>query len=102
MKRVYLAGNLLEAQLIADTLAGLSIANHIFNANAVGATGELPFSQTWPEVWVVDDTLETRARDVIATLDTPASSPDKVCPHCGEHNPGNFLSCWQCGSALAA
>jgi hypothetical protein len=63
--------------------------------------GELPFSQAWPEVWVVDETLETRARDAIATLNTATSSPDKICPHCGEPNPGNFLSRWQCGSALA-
>jgi uncharacterized membrane protein YvbJ len=25
---------------------------------------------------------------------------EKTCPHCGETNPGNFMSCWQCGSAL--
>ena len=100
MKRVYLAGNLLEAQLVADMLTSLGIVNHIFNANAVGATGELPFSQAWPEVWVEDDALVTRARDAIAALDTPASALDKICPHCGEHNPGNFLSCWQCNSAL--
>lgn len=100
MKRVYCAGSLLEAQLVADTLASLGIPNHILNAYAGGAMGDLPYSQTSPEVWVDDPAQETRAAEAIATLDAPALD-DKLCPHCGETNPGNFLSCWQCHSALA-
>ena len=34
-----------------------------------------------------------------ALRDAPAGA-DKACPRCGETNPGNFLSCWQCGGAL--
>lgn len=100
MKRVFRAGSLLEAQLVADTLTSLGIANHILNAYAVGAMGDLPYSQTSPEVWVDDAAQAARAAEAIATLDAPLSA-DKLCPHCGEINPGNFLSCWQCHSALA-
>jgi hypothetical protein len=102
MKRVYRAGNLLEAQLIADTLASLGIDTHILNAHAAGAMGELPYSQTCPEIWIDDSNLEARAREVIAGLNAPINAHDKFCPHCGERNPANFLSCWQCASALAA
>ncbi len=102
MKRVYLADNLIDAQLIADTLASLGIINHIFNANAAGAMGELPYSQTSPEVWVENYSLISRAMEVITALSAPIPGPDKLCPNCGEHNPANFLSCWQCASALAA
>ena len=101
MKRVFRAGSLLEAQLVADTLTSLGIANHILNAYAVGAMGDLPYSQTSPEVWVDDATQEAQAIEAIASLDAPLQA-DKLCPHCGETNPGNFLSCWQCQSALAA
>ena len=101
MKRVYQAGTLLEAQLVADTLASLGITNHILNAYAVGAMGELPYSQTSPEVWIEEPAQESRACEVVATLGAPLQA-DKVCPHCNELNPGNFLSCWQCRSALAA
>lgn len=101
MKRVFRAGSLLEAQLVADTLTSLCIANHILNAYAVGAMGDLPYSQASPEVWVEDAAQEAQAVEAIASLDAPLLA-DKLCPHCGETNPGNFLSCWQCHSALAA
>lgn len=101
MKRVFRADSLLEAQLVADTLTSMGIHNHILNAYAVGAMGDLPYSQTNPEVWVDDAAQLTRAAEAIATLNAPVQ-PDKRCPHCGETNPGNFLSCWQCQSALAA
>ena len=101
MKRVYRASTLLEAQLVADTLTSMGINNHILNAYAVGAMGELPYSQTSPEVWITDPAHEARACEAVAALGTPLL-PDKICSQCHEINPGNFLSCWQCGSALAA
>lgn len=101
MMRVFRAGSLLEAQLVADMLTSLGIANHILNAYAVGAMGDLPYSQTNPEVWIDDVAQEARAVEAITTLNAPLQA-DKLCPHCGETNPGNFLSCWQCRSALTA
>lgn len=100
MKRVYSANTLLEAQLAADTLRQLGIPNHIFNANAAGAVGELPFTQILPEVWVDDEKQEVAARTVLAELRQGPSTAEKTCPACGELNPGNFLSCWKCGQAL--
>lgn len=100
MKRVHIAPTLLDAQLAADALSSLGIVTHIFNANAVGALGEVPFMQAQPEVWIEDDALELRAREALAGLHDAPPSRDKTCVRCGEVNPGNFLSCWQCGSAL--
>lgn len=100
MKRVHIAPTLLDAQLAADALASLGIATHIFNANAAGALGEVPFMQAQPEVWVDDDAQAARAREALAGLHAAPAQGDKTCPRCGEVNPGNFLSCWQCGGAL--
>jgi len=100
MKRVYVAPTLLDAQLAVDTLSSLGIVSHIFNANAAGAMGEVPFMQAQPEVWVDDDAQEARAREVLAGLRNAPLRDEKACPHCGETNPGNFMSCWQCGHAL--
>lgn len=101
MKRVHIAPTLLDAQLAADALASLGISSHIFNANAAGALGEVPFMQAQPEVWIDDDAQEARARDALACLSQVPTHGEKPCPHCGEMNPANFLSCWQCGGALA-
>ncbi|MFO7542621.1 MAG: DUF2007 domain-containing protein [Thiobacillus sp.] len=100
MKRVHIAPTLLDAQLAVDALSSLGIVTHIFNAHAAGVMGEVPFMQAQPEVWVDDDMQATRAREILAGLHNAQPRTDKCCSHCGEHNPGNFLSCWQCGAAL--
>lgn len=100
MKRVLVAPTLLDAQLAVDALSSLGITTHIFNANAAGALGEVPFMQAQPEVWIDDDAQEARARGALAGLRDAPPRVEKRCAHCGELNPGNFLSCWQCGGAL--
>ena len=100
MKRVHIAPTLLDAQLAADALSSLGIVNRILNANAAGALGEVPFMQAQPEVWIDDDAQELRAREALAGLRDAPLRDEKACRHCGELNPGNFLSCWQCGHAL--
>ncbi len=100
MKRVHIAPTLLDAQLAADALSSLGIVTHILNANAAGALGEVPFMQAQPEVWVEDDRQAARAREVLAGLRNAPLRDENICPQCGETNPGNFMSCWQCGGAL--
>lgn len=100
MKRVHIAPTLLDAQLAADALSSLGIVTHIFNANVAGALGEVPFMQAQPEIWVDDDAQAPRAREALAGLRDAPLREEKPCPACGETNPGNFMSCWQCGSAL--
>jgi hypothetical protein len=100
MKRVHIAPTLLDAQLVVDALSSLGIVSHIFNANAAGALGEVPFLQAQPEVWVEDDRRERQAREVLTDFLNVKPGAEKICPQCGERNPGNFLSCWQCGNML--
>lgn len=100
MKRVYIAPTLLDAKLAVDALSSLGIVTHVLNAHAVGALGDLPFMPAEPEVWVDDDAQEMSARDALTGLHEALPRAEKKCAHCGEHNPGNFLSCWQCGRAL--
>lgn len=101
MKRVYLAANLPDAQIAVDVLAMRGIRAHIFNANAVGGLGELAATQIWPEVWVEEDADIEAAKQLLDEIHAPASAIGKRCPQCGEENPGNFLSCWNCGQALS-
>lgn len=101
MKRVYLAANLPDAQVAVDVLAGRSIRAHIFNAHAAGGLGELAATQIWPEVWVDDDEDAEQAVQLLKEIHSAADAASKRCPQCGEENPGNFLSCWHCGQALA-
>jgi hypothetical protein len=101
MKRVYLAANLPDAQIAVDTLSTQGIRAHIFNANAIGGMGELAATQIWPEVWVEDDADAGAAKLLLHELHTATIAGSKICPQCGEENPGNFLSCWNCNQALS-
>lgn len=100
MKRVHIAPTLLDAQLVVDALSSVGITCRILNANAAGALGEVPFLQAQPEVWVEDDARENQAREILTDFLNTKPGAEMICPQCGEHNPGNFLSCWQCGNLL--
>lgn len=100
MQRVRTAPTLIDAQLAADLLTSLGIPNRIFNVNAAGALGEVPFVNAQPEIWVEDDTQAARAREILESVDRQPAGTEKICPHCGESNPAHFLSCWRCSRAL--
>ncbi|MFN7752881.1 MAG: putative signal transducing protein [Pseudomonadota bacterium] len=98
MPRVYVASDLVDAQLLADVLHGHGIAARILNAHAAGALGELSFIDVRPEVWVSEPRDVARAELVVAAHDRRGpSAPDRRCASCGEPNPASFASCWQCG-----
>ena len=51
MRRVYSAASLPEAHLLLHQLLDEGIAAAVFNENAHGGVGELPFTHAYPEVW---------------------------------------------------
>ena len=97
MKRVYSAASLIDAAHWANVLASHGIEAQLRNTTLGGATGELPFAETWPQVWVADE-QEQHARRVIQTV---SRGPDRTaaawrCDRCGELIDGQFDDCWQC------
>lgn len=101
MKKLYTANHLLEAQIIKDLLENAYIPAKLFNIYSQGATGEIPFTHTYPEVWVVRDQDFERGRKIVEAYEqTPQVTEALTCPQCGEENPGNFQLCWQCGAGL--
>lgn len=102
MKKIYSAPNLPEAKLVLDFLQEAGIEVRLFNENAQGGLGELPFTHAYPEIWIVDPHDEERALALIKDYESvPLQTGQVPCPHCGEDNPAHFLTCWNCGGALA-
>ena len=93
MRRVFTASGLGEAQLVAQMLEAAGVRAQVFNDHAAGALGELPATETWPEVWVERDHQLMMARSLIADYE---SAPDQtvLCQDCGEWNP---VTCEICG-----
>jgi len=102
MKRVYQANDLPQAYLLKHLLEEAGIPVQIFNENAQGGVGEIPFTHAWPELWVQRDNDEARARKMLLDYEQQQAQPlpEKQCPDCGESNPGNFETCWHCGQLL--
>lgn len=102
MRRIYSAATLPDAHLIVGLLGQAGIPARVFNENAQGGVGEIPFVHAWPEVWVEDERDAGRALEVIRDFDRNKGTDRQVaCPGCGEQNPENFEVCWNCGAALA-
>ncbi len=100
MKRLYTAGNLPEAYLLLHTLKAAGIEARVFNENAQGGVGELPFTHTYPELWV-EDAEYARARTVVEQFEQPGESSAWLrCSRCGEQNPDSFDFCWHCSESL--
>ena len=101
MKKLYRAANLPEAHLLRGLLAQAGIEALVFNENAQGGVGQLPFTEAWPEVWVAQDRDFPRARDIVQSFERRSVTAEDVrCPSCAEDNPGSFQSCWSCGASL--
>ena len=51
-----------------------------------GAAGELPLTETWPELWVVDPSNVEEAKRLVAEALAPAgpAPPGWTCPSCQE------------------
>jgi hypothetical protein len=61
--------------------------------------GEMPFTEVWPELWVLKDIDYDRAKQLIdaAIIEESPGAPWR-CSKCGEENEGQFAACWSCGA----
>ena len=84
--------NLLEAE---------GIPTVIRNEHLGSVLGEIPFPETWPQLWVVNDLDYDRAKQLLHA-DKLGESPTESwrCRRCGEENEGQFAACWNCGSSI--
>ena len=102
MFRIYHASDLPQAYLIKRLLEDAGVPSRILNENAQGGLGEIPFTQTYPEIWLLRETDIPLAKKILQKFESTSSDSDikQSCPACNESNPGNFETCWNCGSGL--
>lgn len=98
MKRVYTAESVVQVTHIKNVLESAGLQAELRNHRLLGGVGEIPFLETWPELWVAALDVD-RARELIEEAvhgDASGHSPWS-CVGCGEHVEGQFAVCWQCG-----
>jgi hypothetical protein len=101
MIRLYTAADLPDAYLMLGLLERHGIDARVFNENAQGGLGEIPFTQAYPEIWLLDERDLNRGRELVAQYQSASAPVAEIrCPACGEKNPENFEICWACGKPL--
>lgn len=99
MKKVYTANSPVELAHAQNILDGFSIASQKRN-ELFAVRGEIPFIECYPELWVVNDLDESRARQIIAEeMNREPSGKTWQCTNCDEVCEDQFSDCWNCGSA---
>lgn len=101
MIKIFSAENLQSAHLLQGLLAESGIKTQILNQYAQGGVGELPFTHTYPEIWLENDADMPRAQSIIVGFEQRAREiSDLICPACQEPCPDTFEVCWRCGTRL--
>ncbi len=96
MKRVFRGPSLLQVAHARNVLLAAGIASELRNQYLVGALGELPMLETWPQLYV-DDVDEHRALKALKLAATPSGGAPWTCENCGEGLEPQFTACWRCG-----
>jgi hypothetical protein len=95
MIKVHTSPNAVEIHNLKNVLEGSGIDCEIRGEYRRGAVGEIPVNECWIELWIVKDSEEAQARQI---LDNPKSESAEAwnCSKCGESNGGQFDQCWKC------
>ncbi len=97
---IHQAHNIQQANLILHHLEQHGLKAIILNQYTQGALGELPFTQSYPEIWV-EEIIKDKAEQLIKAFEQlPINDNTVVCGNCNELNPENFETCWSCGVIL--
>jgi hypothetical protein len=99
MKRIYSAKDPLMIGHLKNVMATFGIKCITRKLDLISAAGQLPPTECWPELWVVDDDKASRARSILKKTMAPLASVKKswTCSGCGEKIEGQFSECWNCG-----
>ncbi len=96
MKMVYTNENLFLVNNVKNLIEAQGIHTFLKNEFAQGAVGEISAFDSWPEVWVFDDSDFARAFEILESSQISNSNVDWICKNCSEKNDPSFEICWNC------
>lgn len=100
MKKLTSAESLITINHYKNLLASEGIRSEIRNQYLGSILGEMPFAETWPELWIRNDMDYDRAKQLIDdSIADESPAAGWRCDNCGEDNERQFAACWKCGNA---
>jgi hypothetical protein len=102
MREVFVNQDYTRVGFYKSVLEDAGIANFVRNELANNIT-EMPSPLFFPALCVVHDEDYDEAMRILGGIyyEQPSQAADWRCPACSEEVPGNFASCWQCGTLRA-
>jgi hypothetical protein len=99
MIRVYSAQDSFMVANVQSVLSNQGIPSEVRTPFLAVGSGEIPFAETWTQLWILNDEDLDRATKAIdqAVAASEATGPWK-CSSCGELVDAPFETCWQCGA----
>ena len=98
MKTVYSASSISLVSTYQNILEGNGIRCRIKNEFLSAGSGEIPFTECWPQLFVDDADFAEAKRIVEGALSVKEMIAWK-CGSCGEEIEGQFTECWKCGNS---
>lgn len=95
---VFSSLNLADVYLVRSMLTREGIASRLRGGLRGPLGGEIPIDDARAELVV--ERASASAAEALIRAAREADTPDRICPSCGETNPGSFEICWQCGAEL--
>ncbi len=99
MKKVFVSHHLFEVEMCKERLEQAEIPCTIKNQRSSSLAGEIPFTEVFPELWVLQDEDHDRAHQLLKDESELLGSNHGswICAGCGERHEGQFSVCWKCG-----
>ena len=97
MRKLFSHENRIIVFNLRNVLEGEGIETRVVNEFAAGGAGDLPTFDTWPELWVENDSQYERARAIVDEILSDEHREEWFCRGCGEKNDAAFRICWNCG-----
>jgi len=99
MKKIHSGLDDLATGYVISMLEQTGIEFTVRNQYSSGALGELPATECWPEIWIINDEDYEASMEIVRMADGDVNdiAGTWLCV-CGERNEGQFASCWKCGS----
>ncbi|MGO4277517.1 MULTISPECIES: putative signal transducing protein [Cupriavidus] len=98
MKLLLRSTSLVHAAHCENVLRAAGIRAEVRNTWLGGAAGDIPFQESAPQVWILDDAAEADAWAVLNAAANPPPGPRWQCTGCAEWHEAQFASCWRCGA----
>ena len=102
MKKVESADSLILINHYKNILESEGISCEVRNEHLGSILGEMPFAETWPELWVHNDLDYDRAKQLISDVNDESPPEGWQCAACGQSNERQFGVCWKCGAAAVS